>query len=159
MVIFSLPSTIRRGLLQAGLLFLTAAGPALLGQTGASSSTDGFNPNVTGMVNVLVVQPNGQILVGGLFSQLQPNSTTNPVARANLARVNLDGTLDTTFDPEPNGQVLAMAVQPDGKILIGGAFTSVQPNGAAKATTRNHIARLNSDGSLDTGFDPNALSA
>ena len=42
-------------------------------------------------------------------------------------------------------------VQPDGKILIGGDFTSV-----FVAVPRNHIARFNPDGSLDTGFDPNA---
>jgi uncharacterized delta-60 repeat protein len=159
MVLFSLPSTIRRGLLQLGFIFLTVAGPALLGQTGTPSSADGFNPNVTGQVNVLLIQPNGQILVGGLFSQLQPNATTNPVVRGNLARVNIDGSLDPVFDPEPNGQILAMAIQSDGKILIGGAFTTVQPNGAASPTTRNHIARLNADGSLDTTFNPNATSA
>ena len=61
-----------------------------------------------------------------------------------------DGVLDLTFAPgtESNGRVVAIALQPDGKVLIGGDFTSY--NG----TTRNHIARLNSDGSLDPTFDP-----
>ncbi len=40
-----------------------------------------------------------------------------------------------------------MAVQPDGKILLGGSFTQV--NG----TSRSYLARVNSDGSLDTGFN------
>ena len=44
----------------------------------------------------------------------------------------------------------ATAVQPDGKILIGGIFTSVL------GVTRNNIARLNTDGTLDTAFNPNA---
>ena len=48
--------------------------------------------------------------------------------------------------------VLATAVQPDGKILIGGIFTSVL------GVTRNNIARLNTDGTLDTAFNPNANS-
>ena len=49
--------------------------------------------------------------------------------------------------------MLAIAVQPDNKILIGGAFTMTN------STTRNRIARLNADGSLDTGFDPGAGGA
>jgi hypothetical protein len=54
------------------------------------------------------------------------------------------------FDPNANGAVYATAVQPDGKILIGGSFTTVL------GVTRNNIARLNPDGTLDTAFDPNA---
>src|SRR5580765_7705177 len=59
------------------------------------------------------------------------------------------------FDPNANGAVHAVVVQPDGKILIGGDFTTVSPNGGP-AVTRNHIARLNPDGTLDAAFDPNA---
>src|SRR5689334_18125822 len=55
-------------------------------------------------------------------------------------------------DPKANDAVRAIAVQSDGKILIGGAFTSLAPNGGA-AITRNHIARLNPDGTLDTAFN------
>ena len=59
------------------------------------------------------------------------------------------------FDPNANGPVYVVVVQPDGKILIGGGFTTVSPNGGLPVT-RNHIARLNPDGTLDTAFDPNA---
>src|SRR5438128_8811130 len=58
------------------------------------------------------------------------------------------------FDPNANGNVSSIAVQADGKILIGGDFTTLSPNGGA-AVTRNHIARLNPDGTLDA-FNPNA---
>lgn len=60
------------------------------------------------------------------------------------------GSLDTTFNPGtgPNDYVRCILLQPDGKIIIAGDFTEY--NG----TVRNHIARLNSDGSLDTSFDP-----
>ena len=58
------------------------------------------------------------------------------------------------FDPNVNGTVYSVVVQPDGKILVGGAFTAVSPNGGA-AVTRNNIARFNSDGSLDAAFVPN----
>ncbi len=48
--------------------------------------------------------------------------------------------------------VRAIMVQPDGKILIGGEFDAVL------GATRNRIARLNADGTLDTSFDPNAIA-
>src|SRR5438128_2352427 len=53
------------------------------------------------------------------------------------------------FDPNANDSVYVAVVQPDGKILIGGNFTSIG------GQTRNHIARLNPDGTLDA-FNPNA---
>src|SRR5713226_9409759 len=59
------------------------------------------------------------------------------------------------FDPDANGTILVVVVQPDGKILIGGSFTSLAPNGGV-SVTRNRIARLNPDGTLDTAFNPNA---
>ena len=45
--------------------------------------------------------------------------------------------------------------KPDGKILLGGVFTTLSPNGGI-TMTRNHIARLNPDGTLDTAFNPDA---
>src|SRR6266446_6587314 len=60
-----------------------------------------------------------------------------------------------SFDTNANGNVRVVVVQPDGKILIGGDFTTVAPNGGVPVT-RNHIARLNSDGTLDTAFNPDA---
>src|SRR6058998_1898311 len=52
------------------------------------------------------------------------------------------------FDPDANGTIQVVVVQPDGKILIGGSFTSLAPNGGV-SVTRNRIARLNPDGTLD----------
>jgi Domain of unknown function (DUF5122) beta-propeller len=46
------------------------------------------------------------------------------------------------FDPNANGTVRVVVVQPDGKILIGGDFTTLSPNSGG-AVTRNRIARLN----------------
>ena len=54
--------------------------------------------------------------------------------------------LDEPFSPQVEGLVSTIAAQPDGKILIGGNFSSV--NG----TPRNFLARLNADGSLDASF-------
>ena len=49
------------------------------------------------------------------------------------------------FNPGVNDNIHTVVVQPDGKILIGGEFVQVQPNGAA-AVTRKRMARLNPDG-------------
>jgi uncharacterized delta-60 repeat protein len=83
---------------------------------------------------------NGQILVVGTFNHVDSTST------AKVARLNNDGSLDTSFKPLIDTRVLAVAVQSSGQIIIGGSFTSV--NG----TPVQNIARLNYDGSLDTSF-------
>ena len=112
---------------------------------------DSFDPNANDFVLSIAVQADGKVLAGGDFSFLVPNGTRS-MTRNHIARLETDGRLDQTLGdvvPGP-GQVLATAVQPDGKILIGGGFTTVL------GTTRNRIARLNTDGTLDTAFDPNA---
>src|SRR5262249_16016640 len=109
-----------------------------------------LNINVAGSsVQATAVQFDGKILVGGTFTSVLA------LPRKNMARLNTDGTLDLSFNPAPNNYVNSIAVQPDGKILIGGYFTGLAPNGGA-AITRNRIARLNTDGTVDTTFDPNA---
>jgi uncharacterized delta-60 repeat protein len=103
-----------------------------------------FNPGTGANGNVWssAILGDGKILIGGGFT------TYNGTARNRIARLNANGSLDTSFNPGSgaNGTVHSLAVQPDGKILIGGAFTTY--NGVA----RNRVARLNSDGSLDTSF-------
>jgi uncharacterized delta-60 repeat protein len=60
-----------------------------------------------------------------------------------------NGDLDTTFlDPQVNNTVHALALQPDGKVLIGGEFSTVGPI----PTTMNHVARLTSTGGFDSSF-------
>ncbi|MGC8886730.1 MAG: Calx-beta domain-containing protein [Verrucomicrobiia bacterium] len=105
---------------------------------------NGFNPGTgpNGVVRALGVQSDGKIIIGGDFTEY------NGVARRYIARINTDGSLDSTFDVGlgPDAAVRAIAIQPDGKILIGGGFRNV--NG----TNRNYLARLNADGSLDANF-------
>jgi uncharacterized delta-60 repeat protein len=96
-------------------------------------------------VFTLAVQSDGKVLIGGGFS------TVNGVTRNHVARLNADGSLDTSFNPGSgaNGSyVYGLALQSDGKVLIGGSFNTF--NGVA----RSCIARLNANGSLDTGFNP-----
>src|SRR5438105_2866714 len=123
-------------------LALAGGAAAVRGQ----SALDGFDPNANGTVSVVVVQPDGKILIGGLFS------TVLGVARNNIARLNPDGTLDTAFNPNANSIVRSIALQADGKILAGGAFTSIG------GQTRNRIARLDATTGLADSFDPNANS-
>ncbi len=109
-----------------------------------------FNPGAGGTVypyvHCLAVQADGKILVGGEFT------TIGGQPRKYLARLNVDGTVDSTFDPSANGWVYSIALQSDGKILVGGGFDSLG------GETRKYIGRLNSDGSLDSVFDPSANS-
>ncbi len=113
---------------------------------------DAFDPNANDNVYTLAVQPDGRILAGGNFITLSPNGG-GAVTCIGLARLNPDGTIDPVFSPNANGTVLFVTVQPDGKILTGGAFTTLAPSGGA-AVTRNCLARLETDGRLDRTFDP-----
>jgi uncharacterized delta-60 repeat protein len=98
-------------------------------------------------VNSIAVQTDGKILVGGEFT------TWNGTTVNRIVRLNSDGTRDTSFTTNTgtaaNNNIYSIAVQSDGKILIGGAFTTW--NG----TTVNRIVRLNSDGTRDTSFTTN----
>ena len=104
----------------------------------------GFDPGLgpNDSVYTVAVQTNGQILIGGAFTNVAGS------ARSYLARLNANGSLDTNFAPVLNNELRGLAVQPDGRIVIAGRFTSVNAQG------RNFIARLNADGSLDASFDP-----
>ena len=116
------------------------------------SAIDGLDPNANQPIRAMAVQSDGKIVIGGDFTTLTPNGGA-VVTRNHIARLNPDGTLSTSFDPDANNSVGVVVIQPDGKILIGGNFTTLSPNGPA-VFTRNHVARLNPDGTLDTNFNP-----
>ncbi|HEX8492185.1 MAG TPA: Calx-beta domain-containing protein [Pyrinomonadaceae bacterium] len=93
-------------------------------------------------VYAITLQPDGKIIIGGIFTDY------NGTARNRIARLNDDGTLDETFDPGAgaNDEVQAIVVQPDGKIIIGGGFSSYDN------VTNHDVARLNSNGTPDPTF-------
>ena len=103
---------------------------------------------------LIVIQPDGRILVGGYFSTLGGGGT-GTTTRNFVGRLNADGSLDTAFNPGANNWVEALAVQPDGKILISGYFTTLGGGGTG-TTERNRIGRLHADGSLDRDLNPGA---
>ncbi|MCI0746199.1 MAG: hypothetical protein L0Y58_12405 [Verrucomicrobia subdivision 3 bacterium] len=113
-------------------------------QNGMSGVGVRTNDGYSGVVGAVALQPDGKVLIGGWFT------TVNGTNRNNIARLNADGSLDGSFNPGTgvSGQVFSISLQPDGKVLVGGLFTSV--NG----TNRNNIARLNANGSLDSSFNP-----
>lgn len=112
---------------------------------------DGAPQQIPGYIQNIVLQPDGKIIVGGNFKYIGGASFNN------IARLNSDGTADPTFtigtgtfsnNPSTYGLVYGVALQSDGKIVIGGAFHSF--NG----TPRHRIARLMPNGTLDTSFNP-----
>lgn len=114
----------------------------IFSQPGALDNS--FNPGtgVDGQVYKMLVQPDGKILIIGGFTSY--NGTT----QNNISRLNVDGSLDNTFNSGigANSSISDFILQSDGKIIIAGAFTSYN------SVARNKIARLNSDGSLDSAF-------
>lgn len=97
----------------------------------------------SGQVNTLALQANGQILAGGTFTSYN----AQPLSR--IVRINSNGSHDENFNVGTgfNNTVNTIVVQPDGKILVGGTFTSY--NGV----TCNRIVRLHSTGEIDDTFN------
>jgi uncharacterized delta-60 repeat protein len=117
-------------------------------------NTDGsldatFNPILDGGVYTVAPLSSGKVLIGGWFSAF------NGTARPRLARLNSDGTLDSTFNASVSSgagtTVDVILAQTDGKFLISGYFSSVG------GVSRNKLARINADGSLDTTFNPSII--
>jgi len=90
-------------------------------------------------INAMVCLPDGKIMVGGWATW-----TETP----NIARLNSDGSIDGSFNTGTgaDGSIETIAIQPDGKVLIGGAFTNYNGN------FQPRIARLNPDGTIDKSF-------
>ncbi|MDP7051369.1 MAG: Calx-beta domain-containing protein [Verrucomicrobiota bacterium] len=90
----------------------------------------------------LGVQLDRKPIPGGRYTVVDGNEV------ASASRLNADGVFDNTFniDVGVDGEVFAVVVQSDGGIVIGGDFKKVSGQAA------NNIARLNSDGTLDTIF-------
>lgn len=96
-------------------------------------------------VNSIEVLPTGKIIIAGAFS------TYNGSGVNEIIRLNEDGALDPTFNTTgtgPNSMITSTAIQPDGKIIVGGWFTSFS------STSKNRIARINANGTLDATFNP-----
>src|SRR5256886_1114876 len=105
-----------------------------------------FDPGTgaDGEITAAVLQPDGRIVVAGLFTSF------NGFTHNRVCRLNANGSVDQTFGLGSgiNNAALALALQTDGRIIVGGQFSSVD------LTPRSNLARLNNDGSVDLSFDP-----
>jgi len=116
-------------------------------RTNLSGSVDTtFNMGTAGANNsilCMVTQSDGKIIIGGNFTAYSGSSSPY------IARINLNGTLDTTFNVGVgfNNTVQDLKLQSDGKVIVTGAFTTYS------GSTRNRIARLNTDGTYDTTYN------
>jgi uncharacterized delta-60 repeat protein len=121
---------------------------------GDGKVTTGFDAFSNVVSRSVIVQADGKILLGG------DRDNGSGLRDFVLVRYNSDGNLDTTFDgdgklttdfggPLVNDFGTSVAVQVDGKILLGGYSGSEFSTGG----TVFALARYNSDGSLDTSFD------
>lgn len=105
-----------------------------------------FRPRISGTVFQVAEQPDGRLLAAGYFQQAggQPCGS--------IIRLLPDGSLDPSFDAGLGADhyVLAMALDGQGRVLLGGYFGSIG------GVPRARLARLFADGSLDPDFQPSA---
>ncbi|MBI5773296.1 MAG: immunoglobulin domain-containing protein [Verrucomicrobia bacterium] len=94
----------------------------------------------------VAVQADRKILIGGDFTSVDGGATLDSYR---IARLNEDGTKDTSFNAGADSFVRCIVPQSDGKMIVGGHFTIISGFGG------NKIARLNNDGSLDASFSAN----
>lgn len=101
-----------------------------------NSSGIGFN----GIVYDTKLQSDGKIVAVGLFSNY------NGISQANITRLNNNGTIDTSFNIGSgfNTEAYKLAIQSDGKILVGGTFTTY------KGTNAFRLVRIHGSNFLNT---------
>jgi uncharacterized delta-60 repeat protein len=110
---------------------------------GTLDSTFNVGTGVNNDVYTSSIQSDGKVIIGGDFT-IYSGTTTN-----RIARLHSNGVLDTSFNvgTGANSFVETTSIQSDGRVIIGGGFTSYS------GTTTNYIARLHSNGILDTDFN------
>jgi uncharacterized delta-60 repeat protein len=117
--------------------------PSLARLTEDGSLDRSFHPTIDGPVSRVAMQPDGKMLILGQFTHV------NGVARNYIARLNSKGQLDATFNAGagPDWPPAAIALEPNGKVLVGGAFSTWS------GVSRRAAARLLPNGQLDPTYD------
>ena len=103
-----------------------------------------FNPvigNSPPTVNSGIVHPDGKITIAGSFSSI------NGTSRLHIARLNADGSLDTSLNAGSISSIRRLALQPDGKYIVAATNSDLL------------VYRLNSNGTLDTSFKSQGLKS
>lgn len=110
-----------------------------------------FTPELNGYVQHIAVQADGRILIVGDFTEV------NGTVQNHIARLHADGTIDATFNSGTGFDALAdlrwISVTANGQLLVAGLFSEY--DGVPVAG----LVRLEQDGTLDTGFDPDFLAS
>ena len=134
------------GVTPSGMIVISDSGGLTTCNSNGSLAQVIFAPQ-SGITNFLV-QPDGKLIIWA-----SGTITIDGISRPVIARINTDGSLDTTFDPGygPDSGITAVAVQTDGKIIVGGYFSNFDKIAAP------HLVRLNTTGTVDTSFSEAAL--
>lgn len=140
-------------ILVRGILKLNASGSIdTTFRPGFDQNISGTGFGIQGVVNCAVTQSDGNILVGGTFSNY---GFLNPRAQ-NFCRLTPTGTIDDSFFRGnnsvgfgSNSAINQVRLLPSGSIMVGGGFSTYfsQP--------RLRLAKLNMDGTLNTSLNPN----
>ena len=128
------------------VVFLLAGSTTYAINDGTIDSSFLPSPQRTSTATTLVSQPDGKIIVGGSFN------VAAGVRSSTVTRLNPDGSYDSTFRPPlitgtVEGTVFCLALQADGRILVGGAIRVVHGQQITYG-----LIRLNADGSVDETF-------
>lgn len=115
---------------------------ARISTDGAADPTFSVGTGFNNQVYALALQPDGKVVVGGNFTIYNSTSVNR------IVRLLSDGTIDLSFNigSGADGIVETMLLQPDGKIVLGGRFSTYNGN------SYNKLVRLNTDGSVDASF-------
>jgi uncharacterized delta-60 repeat protein len=99
---------------------------------------------VPGTINEVVRQPDGKYIIGGDFTAI------NGAPASRLARLEANGTVDAVFTAAcaADGPVSSLVLQPDGRVLVGGRFTTLA------GSTHAYVGRLLPTGGTDPLFSP-----
>ncbi|SEP11977.1 delta-60 repeat domain-containing protein [Flavobacterium sp. CF108] len=110
---------------------------------GSNDPTFNAGFSADAIIDDILIQPDGKILVGGRFT------TFNKQPYQHFVRLNTDGSIDTSFNIGDgfDKNVYSIALQSDGKIIVGGSFLMYNKS------SQKRILRLNSNGTLDTSFN------
>src|ERR1035441_9469137 len=118
---------------------------ARLNSDGSLDASFNHPGQTDGAVSGLLQQPDRKVLVGGSFGRLLGHS------QPALARLLEDGSFDTTFDASStfttNARVTSLALQDDGRLLVGYQYGSDELSGSL-----SRVVRVNTNGSLDPTF-------
>jgi uncharacterized delta-60 repeat protein len=149
-------STLDSKYMRAVLLFLVIiafCGPVRAGHSILDRVDPSFNPeieaNLYGLKTVTQIQaaPDGKILAMGNFTSYD----RIPVGK--FVRLNADGSLDTAFNNQTITSILSFDPRSRIIVLLDGKIIVKCQNIVANDQDAKHLVRLNSDGTLDTGFN------